>query len=250
MADKEAFFVGDLGGTLNLLVGTVAEGGPDLTGSNIVVSADFFRPSKVFDFGLAEDGGSFTDETTALTDAIIKDIDLLPDLVVAINDAFYLLSQYRFASIDFDIGQAGVGNWVLVWEYTNSGLSWSSLPNLVDGTNDFKNAGKNRVTWDFPTDWVKVIVDGKGPFYAVRARVTTGDASPTTQPLGNSARMGLFNVLGAVTDASNGQISISIPAGLFDEPGFYRVQSLVEDGLVFRGKGTTIEVEVKEEGAH
>ena len=119
--------------------------------------------------GIAEDGGVFTDETTANNSAATNDITLLP-ASPAINDAYYWGHSEKFNQLKLEVSTAGTGN-TLVWEYWN-GSSWASLPNISDGTNNYANSGVNIVSWTDPTGWATTSVNSQGPYYYVRARAS------------------------------------------------------------------------------
>lgn len=64
----------------------------------------------------------------------------------------------------------------IVWEYSVK-KGWIELPDVVDGTNAFRNAGENWVTWRVPeygvdTDWASVRLFGSNAFW-VRCRIAS-----------------------------------------------------------------------------
>jgi len=249
MSVDDPIYVGDFGHpTIKLYVPTLVDGGPDLTQSNVSVVAEFLKPTLALDELLLDDGGTFTSETAAKTEDASEDIDLLPNDPIATNDALYFGSSERFGSLDVVIGQPGVGVWELTWEYWN-GSSWTALSGVSDGTNDFKTRGKNRVEWTLPTDWEKVVVNDKLHYWA-RARVSAPDPSPTTQPRGSAVWIGPVKVSGSVSDASNGELSFTIPVGLYDEPGRYRAQAVVMNGNTYTKRFPTVEIEVRRDFAY
>jgi len=121
------------------------------------------------------DGGVFTDFTTEANNATTDDVNLLPAAEV-IDDAFYFGGDHPFSFIKFVITTPGVGSGI-TWEYYN-GTSWTTLT-TTDGTTQFTTAGTNSVTFDIPTDWIKLTVNAELKYW-VRSRCTT--ASYTTQP--------------------------------------------------------------------
>ena len=135
---------------------------------------------------IADDNGSFTDDTTAANNAAANDMTLLP-AVPEVNDAYYFGYSTPVDRLVLNIGTAGVGSWSLAWEYWNGNI-WIVLPNISDGTTNFKNVGINNIDFTKPTDWTANIVNAQGPYYYIRARVVTYN-STTTQPLGTQAWM-------------------------------------------------------------
>jgi len=130
-----------------------------------------------------------------------------------------------------------------------------ALTGVVDGTGDFMNVGEVSLSFTLPTDWAKNVVNDQGPFYFIRLRVTTADASPTIQPLANRISIGLESVTGTITnptavsgDANFGEFTASIPDGTFDLPGTYifRAKLATASGLFY---GKSIAHEVKDDFA-
>lgn len=127
-----------------------------------------------------DDLGAYTDYTTSGTIALLP-----PSGAIELGDAFYMGFLVAPDHIWVNISTAGVGAWVLQYQYWN-GSNWVALSGVTDGTNAFKNSGLNAITFTRPGDMAKLLVDGKGPYYYVRAVVTTGDASPSTRPVASA----------------------------------------------------------------
>ena len=146
----------------------------DPVGAPIIRNCNF-NETKYFPTSLSaaimDDGGAFTDETTDANDSGGSgDVNLLPATPVA-NDAFYFGSDYQFNKITIDITTSGGATTVLAWEYYN-GSSWASVT-VADGTDNFNNVGMCRVTFTEPGTWSTTTVNSQGPYYYIRARVTT-----------------------------------------------------------------------------
>lgn len=151
----------------------------EYVGRGIVIA-----PYKAF----ANDGGAFTDQTTAAGNATANDMTLLPAVPV-VDDAYYFGDDSdKFDTVRINIGTAGVGTWTITWEYYN-GAAWVSLSGISDGTTGFKTAGTNDVDWTRPSDWALTTVNGFSAYW-VRARVSAY-TSITTQPLGTQAWTGV-----------------------------------------------------------
>jgi hypothetical protein len=243
------FYVGDFGDSIFVFLGTQVDGGPDLSGSDTLVYAEVLKPRLAFSISLVYSGGSFFDQSFYLTDDFWHDLRMLPNHGVAAGDAVYFGSPTRFGAIDFNIRQAGVGNWAVAWEYYTAG-GWVSLPNADDSTDAFRVAGKGRVSWDWVLDWKKVALNSKGPFFFARARVTTGDAAYTTQPKADDAHKGPSSHLLEVVDLSNGETAMTVPSGLLDEEGVFRVQTFIREGNHAATRGLTTDIEVLPEFAY
>ena len=168
--------------TVTLSVTVKDESGTVITGSRVSIEDINYVSMKG---AVADDGGVQTDETTAANNATANDMTLLPASgTIAIGDAYYFGSPEPFFNLRINIGTNGVGNWAIAWEYYNG--TWASLT-VTDGTNGFKaGTGNKEVTFDPPNDWATTTVQNINAFW-IRARVTTGDASPTTRPLGTQS---------------------------------------------------------------
>lgn len=122
-----------------------------------------------------EDGVGFTDFTNDARDATgVDDVDLLP-ATISVDDAFYFGGLATFAQIEMDVTTIG-DTYVLTWEYWNG--AWTALT-VTDATNSFTTLGWNFIDFTAPSDWATTTINSQGPFYYVRARVTTGGG---TQP--------------------------------------------------------------------
>lgn len=130
---------------------------------------------------LADDGGTFTDETTEANEATVDDMTLLP-ATPAVGDAYYFGSDIIFQQLAFDISTAGAGSWTIVWEYWD-GSGWVALDGIDDGTTGFTTGGNVVVSWEIAVAMTPTTVNGIGPYWWVRARVSVY-TSITTQPLG------------------------------------------------------------------
>ncbi|MGB9521626.1 MAG: hypothetical protein ACPL6F_02610, partial [Anaerolineales bacterium] len=129
-------------------------------------------------------GSTYTDETTAANNATANDITLLR-ATPAVGDAYYFGGKEPFYKLRLNIGTAGAGTWTIVWEYYN-GSTWTSITDIFDPTNGFKNGTGNKdIVFSPPTDWASTSVNGI-PAYWIRARVSSF-STITTQPKGTQA---------------------------------------------------------------
>lgn len=133
---------------------------------------------------------TFDDQTGEATDDVLN-ADNLPGVLgdflpipasEEVGDYCAIGFDQKFRKLVWDNssvdGLAGAGGTV-TWEYWN-GSSWAALSNVSDGTNSFKAAkGVQVLTFDVPADWATLTLNGAGPYYYVRARVT---ATYTTNP--------------------------------------------------------------------
>jgi hypothetical protein len=132
---------------------------------------------------LANDGGSWTNETSQAKNATADDMTLLPSSP-AVNDAYYFGGGNLFEKVHLNISTVGDWNGSLTWEYYN-GTSWVTVPNLIDSTDAFRNNGQNEVSWTLPADWCPKLVNLVFGYF-IRARVSIF-TSIAAQPFGRSA---------------------------------------------------------------
>jgi hypothetical protein len=142
--------------------------------------------------GVADDTGAFTDETRQANDSRTgtgNTMTLIPAATPASPDAFYFGHTEKFSQMDLDVLTAGTGTYTLAWEYW-SGSGWSAVTGLSDGTNNYKNAGINRVSWTEPGSWATTTVTnqpGTTALYYIRARFVSGTVTIT--PVGRTAQL-------------------------------------------------------------
>ena len=138
---------------------------------------------------IADDGGVFTDKTTASNSTTVDYITLLPASPV-VNDAYYFGHNEEFGQLRLDLSQLGVGTWTITWEYWNG--AWTSLSGVTDGTSGFTSDGT--VSWTIPGDWADTTINSQGPYRYVRARLSSF-TSLTTQPLGRKCKLDVTRYL-------------------------------------------------------
>lgn len=176
-------------GRLMKVIGFEQPGLEDPVGSgrfpNKLILEDEEVRGRIFSFQ-AEDGGAFTDETAEAQNSTVDDMTLLP-AVVAVNDAANFGSKTPFSAIEIEVSTAGVGDWVIVWEYEDLVTSWTALTLLDDPSAGFTIAGIHKVSFQRPadSDWATPSINGLVGFY-IRARVTSVTTT-TTPPLGARA---------------------------------------------------------------
>lgn len=169
------------------------------------ITNERFTYNQDIDSAIADDGGSFTEQTTDANDDGLDDMTLLPESP-AVGDAYYFGKDNRFSGFDIHISTGGAGTWDIVWEYYD-GSTWQTLPNISDGTNDFQNGNNNIVSWDVPSDWVRAQIN-QDEEYFVRARVNSF-TDITEQPLGSQVRVtGSSYRLDLTYEDTNGSLSL------------------------------------------
>lgn len=157
---------------------------------------------------IEDDGGFFTDQTAFARDqTLVNDARLLPPVPVA-ADAHYAGGLALYGRLRYLISTAGA-TYVGVWEYWNG--AWTTIPGMVDDTSSFQVAGWNDATFTPPNDWVTTTINGQGPFYYTRLRVTTGG--------GTGARATVVSLLDTVRyEAAFGPGTIVDTTGLVATP--------------------------------
>lgn len=126
---------------------------------------------------IADDGGALTDETDEANDVTADDVNLLPATPVA-DDQYYIGHTEQFTRVKVDVTDVNGSGSTITWQYWNG--AWVALSGVVDGTNNFETTGESVVSWDAPGDWATSTENSQGPFFYVRARLTTlGSANQT-----------------------------------------------------------------------
>ena len=179
--------------------GVIAGSFAGSTPQNVFVKV---RNSGLINAAIMEDNGtSFTDYTNdARNKGVTNDVNLLP-ASPASNDAFYFGGLEEFEKLKIHVTTAG-STYVLAWEYWNG--AWTSL-SVTDGTSSFTATGWGTVTFTAPVDWATTSVNSQGPFYYVRARVTTGGgAQPQAEEVSlyNTVKYLPFNSTGTIQSGS------------------------------------------------
>jgi hypothetical protein len=137
-------------------------------------------------------GAVYTDETTAAQNTTANDMHLMA-VAPAVGDIYYFAYNVLWDFLTLVLGTKGVGIWGFTWEYWNG--AWVALAGITDGTNNFMNvAGTYVVKWTRPGDWATTTVNGVGPYYWIRARLTSY-TSKTTIPLGTQAFASVKNAI-------------------------------------------------------
>lgn len=137
----------------------------------------------VVEGAVVDDGGSFTEFTAEAQDATELDAALLPPSPM-VGDASYFGCDNPCRIITLDIGQEGIGDWELEWEYYN-GTAFITASNVDDRTLAFTRPGQRTVSFDMPTDMATTTVTGSAvDAFWVRARVTSVSTS-SQQPIAN-----------------------------------------------------------------
>lgn len=126
---------------------------------------------------ISDDGSSMTDETTDANSAGANDVVLIPATPV-LNDAFYIGYSFRFQEVLVNTGTAA-SDGAVTWEYYN-GTAWTALSGVVDNTVGFTVTTSKTVRFTLPWDWAANTVNSQGPFFYIRARVTTAGSDTAT----------------------------------------------------------------------
>jgi hypothetical protein len=139
------------------------------------------RSGGIIAAGIADDGGVLVDETlVARMRTSTNDVTLFPASPVMNVDQYYIAGLTEFDELLVRVGTAGVGTYVLLWEYWNG--AWTTLTTTT--ADDFKSVGDHFVRFTPPGDWATTTINSQGPFFYVRARWTSG--TMTTSPIGNN----------------------------------------------------------------
>jgi len=122
--------------------------------------------------------GTITDETSQAQSGTANDIDLPSG---AVDDACYFGTEDKAVRYWLNIGTAGAGNWTWVMEYWNG--AWTAVVGGVDTTAQFMKTGILRIDHAPQIDWITTTINGIGPYYYTRIRITAFN-NLTTVPKG------------------------------------------------------------------
>jgi len=121
---------------------------------------------------------TWTDLTTAFTNASTGDAALLPAKAVA-GDASYIgYTAGKFAKLKLTYSQARAGGTVVI-EYSK-GTTWGTLTCADNTTALSATAGTKWISWVPPSDWAKAKVNGTSAYW-IRFRLSVEGVA--TQPL-------------------------------------------------------------------
>lgn len=192
-------------------------------------------------FFFQDDGGSFTDDSTAAKEATDNDVEMLPATPVADDATYFGIELYKFKKITLVKGTDGViADLVVAWEYYNGDI-WVDLDE-TDGSVAFSDTDGTEITWDIPSDWEATEVDSQSAFW-VRMRVVSLGAV-TTQPLCKSIDLGIALILDILVDGTsiwatnpeNRPVVYDEDTDLFIE----NLNALIDDGAFDKGSLITL----------
>lgn len=132
----------------------------------------------------AADGAVYTDETDEARDDTADDMTLLP-AAPAIGDCYYFGFSSTTSSIKIDHTTNGDGSWTLQWQFWD-GAAWQGLPGLSGNLTLRGGTGVRETSWTIPGDWATTTINGVGPYYYMRIRVS-GFTNCVTAPKGGYA---------------------------------------------------------------
>jgi hypothetical protein len=121
----------------------------------------------------ADASSAFDNETDDANDADSGgDVTFFTNEDDATDDAFYFGASFLFQAVYLDVETAGSDTFDVDWEYYNGvDEEWTSLGTLFD----FQTDGFTEIYLEeVPEDWGTFEVNGVGPYYWLRALVTSG----------------------------------------------------------------------------
>ena len=166
------------------------------------------RNSGISVAAIADDNGSFTDETGEANSSSTGDMNLLPTTPVVSQDAYLFGHNEQFSALKVEVSTAGTGTYGIQWQYWNG--AWTNLSGVTDNTNSFKNLGENKIIYTLPGDWATTTINGQGPLYYVRAFYNSG--AVTIRPLGRRAALDVPKYIVFVADRTIGSTGLTVTA--------------------------------------
>jgi hypothetical protein len=180
----------------------------DTTTTIAAALADLLTGSPVSHAAL-DDGGVFTDETTAANQNTANDMNFTAATPAA-GDAYVFGFPVPFGRLAVTVGTVGTGTYTMAWEYWN-GSAWVALAGVTDGTTGFKTVGKNTVVFTVPAAWQKTVLGASPSLYFVRAKIDAGTV--TAAPKGTRAWAGPGTL---ASNSTNTLTAAAIADGLGD----------------------------------
>ena len=152
------------------------------------VGLDYASASQAVGFAFADDGGVFTDESTAANNDTTNDMTITSATPVVVGDAYYFGATSPFSALQLKLSTQGVGTWTIAWQYYN-GTSWVALTFTQQEIAHFMEPiGTYVNTWTMPADWASTTVNAQAAYW-IRARVATWSVT-TFAPKGERAYLG------------------------------------------------------------
>lgn len=120
------------------------------------------------------------DETTACNNATTNDLTF----PTALGQVYEFAGDSQFNTAWFFISTGASADWDIALDYLNSVGVWTALTGVVDGTDELRNTGLRRISWNFPVSglWTQQALHGVTTYW-VRIRVSAFVAL-TVAPLG------------------------------------------------------------------
>jgi hypothetical protein len=132
------------------------------------------------DYVYVDDGGAFTDESSAAQSSTADDVHPVPAIPSQNDAAYFYMPAANSKTLYINITTKGVGTWTVTWEFYN-GSGWVSLVGINDGTQSWLVGSTGWKTVSWTSTLSSVTVNSRAGFW-VRARVSAYTAV-TTQPL-------------------------------------------------------------------
>jgi hypothetical protein len=162
---------------------------------------------------IAEDNTVFVDETIEANSNATADQTLLPATPVSGQDYYYWGHAEEFGGLKPDISTAGIGTYTITWQYWNG--AWTSLSGVTDGTDSYKNAGVNKITFTIPGDWATTTINGQGPLKYIRASLNAGTV--TTVPKARKTTLDTTRYLPFVQTNTIANTGLSVTASWVED---------------------------------
>lgn len=132
------------------------------------------RTNNTFANVTSDDGGSYTDNTSAAS--VGTTAFNVFATVPAVNDALYIGMSNKFLGVYSRLQTLGTdaGSLAVTWEYYD-GSSWASLSSVTAGTTGSdKFTASGFVSWAVPSAWTATTINSSASLYFVRARLSAG----------------------------------------------------------------------------
>jgi hypothetical protein len=139
------------------------------------------RNGGLLNASVQNDGGTYTDKLSGANTSTANTMDLFSDGAMATSDEHYFGCIEQFEELVILVSTAGGGTYTLLWEYYN-GSGWSTLTVSAALDSDLQVAGREKISFTAPGNWVVTAVPNDGTttnLYYIRAVVQVGTISAT-----------------------------------------------------------------------
>lgn len=218
------------------LIGAISQSNP----TAVLMGESLITISQVLRKDVTATGSTFTDVTTAATDATTGDFNPFgTNATMSLGDAFYFRTLNNVDTHVFyaQVSTQGVGTWTMaLQEWNTTADQWETVTGLVDSSNGFKaGTGVYKISYTSGAEG-SVRLDDASPKYIWHRVVLTSFTSVTTAPI-------LSRIWCADTSISYRNLTTAWTTGVFTSVPSEMLPR-INDCILFVCPGKTMGVDV------